>query len=221
MVARVLLVVGCLLFRRDHFSLHVAEGASDKTDAFTLRVRVTALAAENPNHDTSSAPFTDFTHSGFSLFSVWCWTICFPSDPNNLNLLSSLKWTLAQFSSLHTTCSSAKVSIAFWFFLLIWGLATAECAFSLISLKRTVQCWTGEQFQLQCWTDSPLRLCVIQSSRAFVLHGQPAFWETWMKYGYCKPAINLQQTFLLCKALWITIVYEMCYINKLALPCLA
>ncbi len=69
-VARVLLVVGCLLFRRDHFSLHVAEGASDKTDAFTLRVRVTALAAENPKHDTSSAPFTDFTHSGFSLFSV-------------------------------------------------------------------------------------------------------------------------------------------------------
>ncbi len=60
-------MVGCLLFRRDHFSLHVTEGASDKTDAFTLRVRVTALAAENPNHDTSSAPFTDFTHSGFSL----------------------------------------------------------------------------------------------------------------------------------------------------------
>ncbi len=27
--------------------------------------------------------------------------------------------------------------------------------------------------------------------------------------------------FLLCKALWITTVYEMCYINKLALPCLA
>ncbi len=26
--------------------------------------------------------------------------------------------------------------------------------------------------------------------------------------------------FLLCKALWITTVYEMCYINKLALPCL-
>ncbi len=25
--------------------------------------------------------------------------------------------------------------------------------------------------------------------------------------------------FLLCKALWITTVYEMCYINKLALPC--
>ncbi len=27
--------------------------------------------------------------------------------------------------------------------------------------------------------------------------------------------------FLLCKAFWITTVYEMCYINKLALPCLA
>ncbi len=27
--------------------------------------------------------------------------------------------------------------------------------------------------------------------------------------------------FLLCKALWITNVYEMCYTNKLALPCLA
>ncbi len=27
--------------------------------------------------------------------------------------------------------------------------------------------------------------------------------------------------FLLCKALWITTVYEMCYINNLALPCLA
>ncbi len=27
--------------------------------------------------------------------------------------------------------------------------------------------------------------------------------------------------FLLCKALWINTVYEMCYINKLALPCLA
>ncbi len=26
--------------------------------------------------------------------------------------------------------------------------------------------------------------------------------------------------FLLCKALWINTVYEMCYINKLALPCL-
>ncbi len=26
--------------------------------------------------------------------------------------------------------------------------------------------------------------------------------------------------FLLCKALWIPTVYEMCYINKLALPCL-
>ncbi len=25
----------------------------------------------------------------------------------------------------------------------------------------------------------------------------------------------------LCKALWITTVYEMCYINKLAVPCLA
>ncbi len=27
--------------------------------------------------------------------------------------------------------------------------------------------------------------------------------------------------FLLCKALWITTVYEMCYTNKLALPCLS
>ncbi len=109
--------------------------------------------------------FTDFfTHLGFSLSSVWHWTKCFPSDPNKLNLLSSLKWTLVQFCSVDTTCSSTKVSLAFWFFLLMRGFVTAECTFSPTYLKRAeidpypVLCWTGKQFQLQCWTDSPLRV---------------------------------------------------------------
>lgn len=50
------------------------------------------------------SPFTDFyTHFGFLLLSlIWRWT-CLPSDPNKLNMLSSLKWTLNQFSSLQTT----------------------------------------------------------------------------------------------------------------------
>lgn len=56
--------------------------------------------------------------------------IMFLSDPNKLNLLSSLKWNWDQFSSVHTTCSSAKLSWAFWFYLLMRGLVTAEWAFS-------------------------------------------------------------------------------------------
>ncbi len=71
-------------------------------------------------------------HLGFRLSSVGRQTKCFPSDPNKLNLISSLKWTLDQFSSAHTTCSSAKVSLAFWFSLLMRGLVTAECVFRLL-----------------------------------------------------------------------------------------
>ncbi len=74
-------------------------------------------------------PFTNFfTPLGFSLSSVWHRTQCFPKDPNKWNLLSSLHWALGQFSSVHTTCSSAKVSLVFWVFLLMRGFVTAECA---------------------------------------------------------------------------------------------
>ncbi len=60
----------------------------------------------------------------------------FPIGYKYITLLSSLKWTLDQCFSLHATCSSAKGSLAFWFFLLMRGLVTAEWAFSPNSLKR-------------------------------------------------------------------------------------
>ncbi len=41
----------------------------------------------------------------------------------------------------------------------------------------------------------------------------------WVSLCFYKPLSTSH--FLLCKALWITNVYEMCYTNKLALPCLA
>ena len=39
-----------------------------------------------------------------------------PSEPNNLNLDSSLKWTIFHCSSVHRICSVAKSRRAFWFF---------------------------------------------------------------------------------------------------------
>ncbi len=65
--------------------------------------------------------------------------------------------------------------------LVMRGLVTAEWAFIPTSIKRAetdpypVHHWIGEQFKLQCWTDSPLSLYIILSSRAFVLRGWPAF----------------------------------------------
>ncbi len=97
--------------------LHVAEGGSDKYLHSPCHVAVQKaellLQKTSPNHDTSSSTFHFFMHLGFSFYPVWCRKKCCPSDPNKLNLLSSLKWTLDKFSSLHTTCSSAKVSLAF------------------------------------------------------------------------------------------------------------
>ncbi len=98
---------------------------------------------------------------------------CFQSNPNKCTLLSTLKWTLEQFS-LHTICSSAKVSLAFWLFLLMRGLVITESAFSTSSLKCPVtdphpfQHWTRKQFQLQCWTHSPLRVSTLSCPRTFV-----------------------------------------------------
>ncbi len=135
---------------------HVAEGGSDKH----LHSLCHVAAAENilQTMTLPPPPFTDFfTLLGFSYSSVWRQTRCFLSDPNKLNLLSSLKWTLAQFSSVHTTCSSAKVSLTFWFFLLMRGL---QCVLS-VWLPCPVQCSPGEKFQLQCWTDSPLRVSAL------------------------------------------------------------
>ncbi len=80
--------------------------------------------------------------------------------------------------------------------LLSKGLVTAEWAFSSNSLKRAetdpypVHRWTGKQFQLQCWTNSPLRvskLCCLLIHLSYV-DGQP-YWGTWMNERHCKPAI--------------------------------
>ncbi len=109
---------------------------------------------------------------------------CFPSDPNKLILLSSLKWTLEQFSSLLTTHSSAKVRLAF---LLMRGLVNAESTFSPTSLKHAetdpypVHRWTGKQSQLQFWTNSPL---TVSTFSCFLLHlscvSYQSFGGTWI-----------------------------------------
>ncbi len=113
------------------------------------------VPATSPKNDNSSSSFY------WRLYALRVWSSprltpnkMFPSDPNKLNLLSSPKWTIDQFSALHTTCSSAK--LIFWFFLLMRGLVTAEWAFSPHTETDPYldQRWTGEQFQLQCWTNT-------------------------------------------------------------------
>ncbi len=39
----------------------------------------------------------------------------------------------------------------------------------------TVQLWTGKQFQLQCWTDFPLRVSALSCPLMRVFRGRPAF----------------------------------------------
>lgn len=88
------------------------------------------------NHDTSTSTFnqlicTFWIQSFPGLMMKIMFTIRL-----KLNLLSSLKWNLDKFSSTHTTFSSAKVSLAFAFFLLMRGLVTEKWAFSPNSVKR-------------------------------------------------------------------------------------
>ncbi len=114
-------------------------------------IRVPATSPKNDNSSSSSY---------WRLYALRVWSSpsltpnnMFPSDLNKLNLLSSPKWTIDQFSALHTTRSSAKV---------MRGLVTAEWAFSPHTETDPLpdQRWTGEQFQLQCWT-STLRISTL------------------------------------------------------------
>ena len=67
--------------------------------------------------------FTVFlTHWGEKRFPALRFTNHLPSDPNKLNLDSSLKWTIFHCSSLHRICSVAKSRRTFWFFFKINGL---------------------------------------------------------------------------------------------------
>ena len=67
-------------------------------------------------------------------------TNLFPSDPNKLNLDSSLKWIIFHCSSVHRICSVAKSRRTFWFFFEIQGLRHRIRAsnFSLFNLQETV-----------------------------------------------------------------------------------
>ena len=63
-----------------------------------------------------------------------------PSDPNKLNLDSSLKPTISHFSSVHRICSVAKSKRTFWFFFEIEGLQHGIRAtnLSLFNLREKV-----------------------------------------------------------------------------------
>ena len=63
-----------------------------------------------------------------------------PSDPNKLNLNSSLKWTIFHCSSVQTICSVAKSRGTFWFSFEIKGLRRGIRAnnFSLFNQRETV-----------------------------------------------------------------------------------
>lgn len=78
-----------------------------------------------------------FTH----VFTLWVLSLLsLPSDSNKLNLLN---WTLDQFS-FQTTCPPAKLSPAFWLFLLMSGLVTA--GFSVQILLNTKTCLQRQIF---------------------------------------------------------------------------
>ncbi len=53
-----------------------------------------------------------------------------------------------------------------------------------------VQHWTGKQFQLQCWTDSPLKVSALSCLLVHLPYAddQP-FWRSWIHLCHCKPAI--------------------------------
>ena len=85
--------------------------------------------------------FTVFlTHWGDKRSSFLRLTNHLPSDPNKLNLDSSLKWTIFHCSSIHTICSVVKWRRNFWFFFEIKGLRHGIQApnFSLFNLRETV-----------------------------------------------------------------------------------
>ena len=75
-----------------------------------------------PYHYAPPPNFTVFlTHWGDKRSPFLRLTNFLPSDPNKLNLDSSLKWTIFHCSSVHKICSVAKSRRTFWFFFEIEG----------------------------------------------------------------------------------------------------
>ena len=105
-----------------------------------------------------------------------------PSDPNKLNLDSSLKWTIFYCSSVHRICSAAKSSRTFWFFFEIKGLQHGATDFSLFNLWETIfleigfpvcsqNAWEIDvAVSKQSFKDI---LTIIRSSRLVVIGGLP------------------------------------------------
>ncbi len=66
----------------------------------------------------------------------------------------------------------------------VWSLQSGLSVQILLNMETDpypVQHWTGEQFQLQCWTDSPLRLYALSCPLMHLsfMVDRP-FWGTWM-----------------------------------------
>ena len=94
-----------------------------------------------PHHYAPLPNFTVFlTHWGDKRSLFERLKNLLPSDPNKLNLDSSLKWTIFYCSSVHMICSVAKSRRTFWFFFEIkylWhGIRATN--FSLFNVRETV-----------------------------------------------------------------------------------
>ena len=71
----------------------------------------------HPTHHSTPPPNSTIflTHWGEKRSSFLCLTNLLPSDPKNLNLDWSLKWTIFHCSFVHRICSVAKSRRTFWF----------------------------------------------------------------------------------------------------------
>ena len=139
----------------------------------------------HPSYHFAPPPnFTAFLKHRGDKHSQFLWlTNLLPSDPNKLNLDSSLKWTLFHCSSIYLICSVMKSRWTFWFFFEIKGLRHRIRAtnFSLFDLWEIVfleisfpvcsqNAWEIDVVVLKQSFKDILKM--ILSSRLVVLRGQ-------------------------------------------------
>ena len=93
------------------------------------------------HHYAPPPKFTVFlTRWGDKRFPFLRLTNFLPSEPNNLNLDSSPKWTIFHCSSVHRICSVAKSRWTFWFFFKIKSLwhGIRATNYSLFNLRERI-----------------------------------------------------------------------------------
>ena len=149
-------------------------------------------------------------HFALNLSPICLFTLFFPSFPNELNLLSSLKNTFAQFSYVQITYLFANSNFFFLFFELTSGF------FLGVRLNSPISCSHLETVYLDTLTHEVLFItllisvqdlkrsfddirCIIRSSLAEVLRGSASFKSTnyfaSIIVGFNNPAYNTLRTF--------------------------